>query len=209
MAKELVFTVYEYDELAEKAKQKALEKLFDINVEFDDWYNLVYEEQTEKLQKMGFADIDIAFTGFWSQGDGASFTCKGFDIVKWLKHTKTTNKYRTIFNWIERDSYYSGWVDRHNSHYYHERSTKFHLEAQCSSFDYETKRRFEQQISDLEEFINQEIVSLNKAIYRTLEKEYEAYTSKECVEDTIRANEYLFHNDGVILSRSWLAKELV
>jgi hypothetical protein len=36
--------------------------------------------------EMGFGydkdSVDISFSGFWSQGDGASFTCKNFDFAK-------------------------------------------------------------------------------------------------------------------------------
>jgi hypothetical protein len=36
-------TVYNFDELSDEAKQKALEKLYDINVEFD-WWDMTYED---------------------------------------------------------------------------------------------------------------------------------------------------------------------
>ena len=146
MAKELVFTVYEYDELAEKAKQKALKKLFDINVEFDDWYTLVYEEQSEKLLKMGFIDIEFAFSGFWSQGDGASFTCKNFDVNAWLRFHKKGKEYRTLVNCLANGAEVTGCITRHSSHYVHEHSTSFSLDANYYGTHLAVETRFDAQI---------------------------------------------------------------
>lgn len=41
-----------------------------------EWWEPVLEGFTEELKELGFQDIDIHFSGFWSQGDGASFTAR-------------------------------------------------------------------------------------------------------------------------------------
>ena len=48
-----------------------------------EWWDHIYEEWTEELKEMGFDGIDISFSGFASQGDGASFTATSFDFLKW------------------------------------------------------------------------------------------------------------------------------
>ena len=48
-----------------------------------EWWDFVYEEWKEELNQMGFFNVDIAFGGFSSQGDGASFTADSFDFTKW------------------------------------------------------------------------------------------------------------------------------
>ena len=68
-------------------KQELLDKYRYWEVEHDDWYGYTYEQFIERMETKGIflsAD-DITFSGFCSQGDGASFTCwitstKGFDV---------------------------------------------------------------------------------------------------------------------------------
>jgi hypothetical protein len=49
--------VYQFDELTEKAKEKALEELYDINVDYD-WWEGVYEDAKEIGLKLTGFDID-------------------------------------------------------------------------------------------------------------------------------------------------------
>lgn len=41
-----------------------------------EWWEPIEEGFAEDLSELGFSEIDIRFTGFWSQGDGASFTAR-------------------------------------------------------------------------------------------------------------------------------------
>jgi len=67
-------TVYTIDELSDAARAKALDAHRDIDVDTD-WSDDTIELRCEMLAQYGFKDkIDIFFSGFWSQGDGASFT---------------------------------------------------------------------------------------------------------------------------------------
>ena len=59
------------------------------------WWDHIYDEWKEELKEMGFDGSDIAFSGFSSQGDGASFTADGFDFLKWANwhmSNKTTER---------------------------------------------------------------------------------------------------------------------
>lgn len=60
----------------EHVKEKILEKYRDWNVSWGyDWFDSVYECFIEKMKEHGI-DVkykEIYFSGFWSQGDGASF----------------------------------------------------------------------------------------------------------------------------------------
>jgi len=59
------------------------------------WWDHIYEEWTAELEDMGFGGIDISFSGFSSQGDGASFTADSFDFLKWANwhmSNKTTER---------------------------------------------------------------------------------------------------------------------
>ncbi|MBJ6915417.1 antitoxin of toxin-antitoxin stability system, partial [Vibrio cholerae] len=82
-------TVYRLDELSDAAKDKARAWYREGGFDYD-WYDSVYEDfqqiaeilgirfKTRTVRLMGGGtrqEPRIAFTGFWSQGDGASFEC--------------------------------------------------------------------------------------------------------------------------------------
>jgi len=52
--------VYQFDELSEKAKEEALQKLRDINVDYD-WWEPYYEGFREELRKIGIEAEDFGF----------------------------------------------------------------------------------------------------------------------------------------------------
>ena len=80
-------TEFKFSELSDTAKQNARNNFTSRDCPYDDWWDSVYEdanriakilgldiESTRVLKSGGTVlDIDINFSGFWSQGDGASF----------------------------------------------------------------------------------------------------------------------------------------
>ncbi len=75
-------TVYSFKELMElektdkkynKAVQRAREWLQDGATDYD-WHEYMIELWKQALNQIGFEDAEIQFSGFSSQGDGASFT---------------------------------------------------------------------------------------------------------------------------------------
>jgi hypothetical protein len=56
----------------------------------DYWHDPIIEHHIEKLEELGFDDPKIEYSGFWSRGDGASFTSKSLDLQVFLK------KYRNM-----------------------------------------------------------------------------------------------------------------
>lgn len=72
----IVKTYLLFSELDEKQKEKAIEKLWDINVDCDFWFECQNEEFKLKLERLGFYKIETYLSGFHSQGDGASFSAK-------------------------------------------------------------------------------------------------------------------------------------
>lgn len=50
------------------------------------WFEWIVENIMEELEGMGFEGVEVNFTGFWSQGDGASFTCKSIYWPRFWKH---------------------------------------------------------------------------------------------------------------------------
>jgi len=72
--------VYSVDDLMlpenENLKNRILEQNRTEYVEYYEWWDYAYERHTENLKEKGFDNVDIQFSGFWSQGDGARIQCE-------------------------------------------------------------------------------------------------------------------------------------
>jgi hypothetical protein len=194
-------TVYTFDELSDKAKGKALDECRDWNVNDSFWYEFALEDWKEQLQASGIEDAEIHFTGFWSQGDGASFTGR-VDLPAWMKATKKAGKYRALYNAAigEGDTTASATLDRIDSHYYHEYTVRAHISVDASSdIYYNDKERWER-LNDQATEIEQELTAWHertaRTIYKELQEEYEYQTSDEQVAESLIANEVTFNENG-------------
>ena len=83
---------YTFDQLSDKLKEEAIEANRDINV-YDDWHDPVIEGFREDLREMGVEEVKVEYSGFYSQGDGASFTGGVQDIKKFLVKTLGLTEY--------------------------------------------------------------------------------------------------------------------
>ena len=84
MPKRITKTVYTYAELkARKAPglDRASQLLREWATDDEFWYECTYDEWKRGLEQIGFENPQLAFSGFWSQGDGASFTAT-IDLAK-------------------------------------------------------------------------------------------------------------------------------
>lgn len=70
-----------FKELSESRQWEIVE-----NLTGDDWHEDVISDYERELHEMGFLEPKIEFTGFYSQGDGASFTCESVDLPVLLRH---------------------------------------------------------------------------------------------------------------------------
>jgi hypothetical protein len=78
---------YTFEELPAESQKKAIEKNDDINVDYNWWedsINLFCEDMWE-LYGVDVESKDVQFTGFYSQGDGASFTGEVEDEKKFIE----------------------------------------------------------------------------------------------------------------------------
>jgi hypothetical protein len=160
MPKTITKTVYTFKELLDLNKasggtQKAVERarswLQDAATDFD-WYSSVLNFWENALDPIGFEDAKISFSGFWSQGDGASFTATvdldklvaflsdtiepkdGVELIEgqeqflpYIVHllgSKPTNpKYRRLL--VVQDFIRDLAAERTSHHYSHERTCRF------------------------------------------------------------------------------------
>lgn len=188
--------VYRFEELSDDAKQVAIRNHRYINVVSDDWSDEIVKRYEKELKEKGFYDINIRFSGFVRQGDGASFTgkIKPSDAMKLLK---ISVKHRWFYEIA--DNYLAIEIRRLPCGYYHEFSVKtvvgndLNEESDIRRIEDELKRISYNLKEELDNF--QQIFS--KIIYRVLKEEYEILTSDELVSETLEENDFMeYWSDG-------------
>ncbi len=136
MPEQITITVYKYDELQGRAKEKAAEKLREWATDHE-WWDGVYDLAKEDGEQRGFEIDDIRFSGFWSQGDGASWTGT-VDVKQFIEYMLDQPEGTPEHRWIDADRHRylclielmkDGWVKRivsvtrNGYHYVHEQTT--------------------------------------------------------------------------------------
>lgn len=183
---------YEYNELSDKAKQKLRDNYCEHVIEMD----FEVECLETILEEMGFSNPKIAYSGFWSQGDGASFTCDNWQYKKGMfanikQNYPTWSSLHLIAKELQSLSKKTGYslefsVYRTNHRYCHENT------VECG-FGY---NEYDEKIQD---YVGDVVKKLCKTLYDSIEKSYYDATSDEAIEDFYTSNEYLFDEKGGIL----------
>jgi len=195
---------YTFDELSPEAKERAIENERSSMDESmgDWWYEPIIEGETEKLESEGFEDIDIQFTGFHSQGDGASFTGRVKDMKLFVKGTLGMKNIddRVLEN-IEIS------IVRTYTRHVHENSVRFECKVDDEEEDIvlfraaglNIKISIPDQCQKIEEVGGPWVRSRCKEIYSRLNKEYDSYFEDDHIIADIKANDYKFDKDGNII----------
>lgn len=177
-----------FNELNAQQQAKALDKHRDINVDYDGWCEEVTSEHHEKLKAVGFEDVESQYSGFCSQGDGASFTADNVDIEKFLRATKSWSHYRLLHELIKGKDI-SCKVVRGSSRYYHSNTTSAEMDGDWQN-DLSPKQQSLYDKLQLE--IDAYIKAAGDEYYRELDKLYYDLISDENVKESIIANDIDF-----------------
>lgn len=198
-------TVYEFDELTDRAKDTARQWYRDASAH-DEFWDSVYEDADRVARILGIAlkvkhknnpkapDVPtIWFTGFSSQGDGASFEgyySYSLDVVKRLaeyapKDMDLLAIAKTLEQAQEKHGNQVTARIEQSGRYCHEMTMRIEVFVGDDDADSET-----------EETIKEAMRDFARWIYKQLEKEHEYLNSNETVDDNIRANEYKFLENG-------------
>ncbi len=203
-------TVYRLDELSDAAKDKARAWYREGGFDYD-WYDSVYTDfqqiaeilgirfKTRTVRLMGGGtrqEPRIAFTGFWSQGDGASFECyysyrrnASAKIRSYAPQDIKLHETADALLAIQRRNFYQLRAEAsHRGYYYHEYCMSISVERDSPTYQDMT--------ADAEEIVIEALRDLARWLYRQLEREYEYLSSDEAVDETIIANEYTFTEAG-------------
>lgn len=152
MPEQMTITVYQYNELEGRAKDKAREWLCEAATDHE-WWDGVYDLAKEDGAKRGFEIEDIRFSGFWSQGDGASWTgtVSIWRFIEWaLEQGEDTSQHRYIGD--DRHRYLcfvelmkDGWIEPHINvirsgyHYVHENTVELEHDIDWQVLDNEMR----------------------------------------------------------------------
>lgn len=180
--------VYKFNELPKEVQEKALENQRDINTDYD-WFDCTVDDSKQHLTEIGFNEPEIYFSGFWSQGDGASFKAQ-VDLKKWLKVNKLANKYRALY--FHADEYSLNITKSGN--YEHE----YTMSIDDGYIGDYVSEKSKLQYDEVADMILENARDEARKIYKMLEKEYNYLSSDEAIKDTIEANDYDFTIDGKI-----------
>jgi len=158
-------TLYSFDELSEQAQQKAIETARGWDDLFEPDEQFVLEGFA--IQNPHIENMDISYSGFCSQGDGASFT--GSINTEWVIDNLLSDELKTIVRDMDcrferNDTLKNSMLDQH----------------------------YDKILDAIEEYR----VSLCHSLYGELEQAYEQCHSDENIIELIKANEYLFDIDG-------------
>lgn len=208
MSRTVEIKAFTYDELSDKAKEKARQWYREVS-DGDGNNEAVFEDFETIAGFMGF-EIDantrtaksgrtirepkIYYSGFWSQGDGACFAgtwrASSVHIGELLGYATddTLTRIGHRFATLAKDYPELRFSIKHSGHYYH----RF-----CTSFEFEWPDDMQDSdVSAVEEELTHLSRDLMLWLYLALEKEYDYQNSDEAVAETIEINEYEFLEDG-------------
>lgn len=196
---------YDVTRLDRKAREKVLDDWRRMQTDHD-WWDFTYEDAKRMGALMGITVEDIQFTGFCSQGDGASFTgtykgdvngadavceeCGGQDATLIDIAEKLTLLYAT---WkLEHGRIWEGSIARMSG--LHSHSGMILTGYSDDEEDYAGKAARAMDIA-----CEVQIKRFADWLYSQLEAEYDYLTSDEAVIETIRANELRFDSSGATI----------
>lgn len=199
--------LYTYDELSDWAKERARDWYRTCN---DDWSDFtgrdVVDDCVETLGKLGFI-IDrkrgVSWSGFSSQGDGASFTGSWYasdvDAALVIADRPTDADLKALAEGLVemRAKYPSGLaasLTRRSHHYAHEMTISIDVEYTGDETDDDGNYIdvSKEDADTIEELCRDAM----RWIYSRLESAYDWEMADEQVAETIRSNDYEFTADG-------------
>ena len=215
---------YTFEELSPEAKINALDEMRDINVEYTEWHQPVVEGFEEEMKELGLEEVEVQYSGFYSQGDGASFTGEVYDSktfmskaldlkdTEWLdmgeeeKPEDEDSRLRADlldigFDTREKltpDNFRIA-IDRISSRYAHENTIEGRVDIDDIPESIEDEVPTEAIVGEIEEKVTDWARSEAKTLYRNLERYFDELTSDEIVEETIIESDYRFNKDGKLV----------
>jgi hypothetical protein len=173
--------LYTFDELSDEGKQKAVEKLWDLNIDYD-WWESTYEDAARIGVKIGGFDI-----GYRNEISGY-VTQSLLDCCKLIRkeHGKSCDTFETAAEYLETYiQAFKEWLpEQDQEDLEHWKNVDWLKEFGYSDEADEVTADFQKTILEDHLFI--------------LRREYDYLTGQEAIIESIQANEYMFTEDGAL-----------
>ena len=190
MPRKIEIVVYDFAELDIKVQEKVLEKFRHVNIEYDqDWHQPIVEDFDVDMANWGLS-VDVRFSGFGSQGDGASFTTDTCDTDLLIR--KLYESGHDISETALLDSkQISVSIGSNDNHYAHEYTMNTFV------YDEDDILSSEEQ-EDLTKVIDEWARTKARELYKNLEKYYDELTSDDEVMEYFSNNDFMFLENGKV-----------
>lgn len=195
MPTKIEITAYKFAELDVKVQEKVLEDYRYVIVELDnEWYHPIIEGFEEDMLEYGI-DPEVSFSGFGSQGDGASFlstTCDTDLLIRKLYETGHDISENALLD--SKD--YTIIIRRNDNHYAHENTmyVNYYSGGGIELFPDE-----EEKLTDV---VLEWARTKAKELYKNLEKYWDELTSDDEIMEYFEDNEFLFYENGKVIVRN-------
>lgn len=184
---------YQFHELPEAIQEKVLND-FNVDPLYD--HDPILEGMREDLEAIGLEDVDIKYSGFWSQGDGLSFTGYVNDAALFLEHIGAPKCSDSLIEALDIT------FSRAGHRNVHERSVSTLVDYAYMTNEVLTE--WNEKIEDLEKHIEDWRLKRCQSMYKILERYYDECTSRvhgwctsrEAIIEYMEANDYHFLEDG-------------
>ncbi len=196
-------SIYKYNELSDKAKEKARDWWRNASCGETYWSDCVIDEVKEQGGFMGLNIENVYFSGFWIQGDGACFegswsaaSVNAGKVADGWGDSRETQEIKAVaasFAEIAKTWPEAGFKVKHRGHYSHENCTSFDV-----SMGEDEETSIADEVDEAESALIETAKKLMRWTYRQLEKAYEDYNSDANIAENIEANDYEFTEDGKI-----------
>ena len=202
--------VYDIEELRESARESARAWYREACLDHD-WFDFVFEDfqticgilgvtlSTSPVKLMGGGTRDkpqLYFRGFWSQGDGASFSgslCHARGAAKSIRShaplDTELHRIADVLQAVQKRNFFGLTADiQQRGNYYHEYTMAIAVERDSPTGQAMT--------DDAEDSVTEALRDLARWLYRQLQREYEHQTSGVVIDEVIAINDYTFTAEG-------------
>ena len=203
-------TVYTIDELSDAAKEAARAWYRESCLDYE-WYDFVYEDfeticgilgvtlRTSPVRLYGGGTRDkphLYWTGFWNQGDGASFEgsyahARGAARAIRAHAPKDEELHRIAddLQTLQRKNFFQIHASiRQRGRYHHEYTMAIDVERDSPTWQPPT--------DEAEDTVTEAMRDLARWLYRQLRAEYEHLSSDAAIDETLAANAWTFTASG-------------
>ena len=189
--------LYQFDELDDAGKEKAREWFREASAEENNDFDFEYRKSdfVDIMSMFGFTVKDVYYSGFWSQGDGASFTGtwrykKGWrkDFLSAYPKSKYLEYMDAIANEARKVFYDLSVRISHSGHYQHSGC----MDVDVQNNDY----RNDTITNDIAIAITDNFRCIADTLYGIIEQDYDWRNADKQVDESIIANEYDFTAEG-------------